>query len=333
MKAHTLLTLAVLSTPAWAGTLFQEKEVEFTLNFPYEDLIEDRDTEYRSASINLKEKELPGLVKRRNGNKDTYCGFPHLQLKADKSLAKNTLFEGVRAVKLKTHCAPLSGSSTPTSNYGTEKELRLEYFAREAYKELSVLSFNTVLATINYQSFDFQFSQQEKALIYENEKDVIARAGGREIKEADDPYGNDEKTREYFGKLRSKFNQDSLAMFYLFQSFLVNDSWQLCGLKESTTFSKNTFVVESSNGKWEPVAFDFNRSQLVGESLDADYMISLQKLMIEERPRTIAPQSWERAKKLFKEKKEDLKKIVRRTTNEGSHTRLIKIIDKFASAL
>lgn len=220
----------------------------------------------------------------------------------------------------------------PTSNYGTEKELVLEYFARQAYRVLAPFAFRTAIAKIQYESFDGRYRETKTALLYENIKDLKLRHKLREISEADEPYGDDQLTMKYFSSLLSKFDQQSLANFYLFQTFILNESWQLSGLKESTTFAKNALVVESESGKWYPLAYDFNRSQLVGEDLTDIYYLSLQRLMLDEKPIGIGTQAWEQAEQNFRAKAPQLKSLVMEL--EGvDQDRLIRIIDGFLNLI
>ena len=323
-----------LSLTATAQTVFDKKTGQFGLTLPLEDLQKDLlDEEYKVATINLPEKALPALIKRRTGNKDTYCRFPHLQLKADKSLAKGTDFENVRAAKMKTHCDPRDGVAMPTTNYGTTLELELEYFAREVWATLSPYAYRTAKVTIDYTSFDKTYSAREPALIYENDKDLKGRLGVRFIEEADDPYGNEEQSLAYFATLRQNFDQNTLALLYVFQAFLVNDSWHLAGLKDSTNFAKNVQVVAATSGRWYPVPWDFNRSLVVGEQMEAFLMTDLQSLMLDEAAGKLPARSLAAARSTFRSRAGEIRRLADSVSDEAARARLIDAINGFTGLL
>lgn len=241
-----LALLLIASAPAGAQGLFKNTDpLRITITAGMGALIRDRDSTDRvmhgaelsypdstGAAITMGiELRTRGHFRRQSRN----CDFPPLKVEIKKEVAKNTLFEGNRTLKLATNCRPSRGDY--------EQYILQEYALYRMYQALTPWSFRTRLVHVTYQDSTGKAKPvQSWGFLVEDDGDLAQRRNVRTFSEMGATFDDLEATN--FGYIQ------------LFQYMVGNTDWSVGGLH-------NIALLRDSIGTVYPVPFDFDWSGAV----------------------------------------------------------------------
>lgn len=253
--AGALAGAALLASPATAQErLFSsESEIAFTLNTPFDRLIDgaDRSTDPYPGTLTMGAQSWPLEIAPRGFTRRTgdLCTFPPLKLDFDKPAMAGTLFHGQNKLKLVTQCRA-------QSNY--EQMLVREFTVYRLYNTLTPLSFRVRPASVTYHDSDGRREDVTRfAFLVEDAGDMAERNGLKEI-ELD--------ARRVSS---TQIDDAGLVRYALFQLVIGNQDWEYFAGPVGDTCCHNSKLVgpEGATTGLAPVPYDFDFSGLV----DAPY--------------------------------------------------------------
>ena len=232
-------------------------EMEFYLEWDslFNDIGEDPDYHEGTLvyyNITGTRKEIEVEARARGGfrkNPDN-CNFPLLKLKFKKKNVEGTVFEGLKEIKMVTHC------QNEIADF--EQFLLQEYLIYKSYNLYTPLSLNTRLARIHYLD-----SQRPKdtltrfAFFLENPEDMASR--------------NDGELLELESAQEDKLDQDQLAMMAIFNYMIINTDYSVPIMHNVILVSRNYFEPPF------PVPYDFDWSGLINIPYDSPYMTYIEE--------------------------------------------------------
>jgi hypothetical protein len=227
-------------------------EMEFYLEWDslFNDVGEDPDYHegtlvyYSSKGI---KKEIEVEARARGGfrKKPENCNFPLLKLKFKKKNVKGTLFEGLKDIKMVTHC------QNEIADF--EQYLLQEYLIYKTYNIYTPLSLNTRLARIHYlDSQRLKDTLTRFAFFLENPEDMASR--------------NDGELLELESAREDKLDQDQLAMMAIFNYMIINTDYSVPIMHNVILVSRDYFDPPL------PVPYDFDWSGLIKIPYDSPYV-------------------------------------------------------------
>ena len=219
-----------------------ETPLEITLVFPFDSVLNDigdapKDWE---GQMILPNYEMPYNIEikvrgsfRKNPR---YCDFPPLKIKFDKEKMQSTVFDGLKKVKLVTHC------QTYDKDY--EQYLYQEYLIYKMYNIFTDVSYRVRLVNVTYKNSDIPGMIIKKPAFFLEDPDVIAnRFDGQEL--------------EVKNVARYEVNKQHYEMLSVFQYMIMNKDWSVPLLHNIKLIATNPY-----NGPL-PVPYDFDWSGMI----------------------------------------------------------------------
>ncbi len=251
MNRHTIRRiLAIIAlmapVPAVAQGLFKKPDaLEVTITTGLGKLIRDRDsTERVTHGAELSYKDSAGtavtvaITLRTRGHfrrQARNCDFPPLKVEMTKDVARKTIFEGNRTLKLASSCRPSS------SDY--EQYILQEYSLYRMYQALTPWSFRTRLAHVTFQDSTGKSKPvQSWAFFVEDDGDLAQRRSSKKF--------------ETKGALFDDLEPQQFGLMQLFAYMAGNTDWSVAGLH-------NVTMLRDSSGTVHPVPYDFDWSGAV----------------------------------------------------------------------
>jgi hypothetical protein len=184
---------------------------------------------------------IPVEVRARGNFRRANCFFPPLRLHFSKKDIANTVFKGNRSLKLVLPCQKSNAYNTLIDK---------EYLIYKMYEHLSPYYFHTRLADIELT--DDREAKSKSYMVHgffiEDDDEVADRHHGKIIEPIDH-------------RIHPLQLSDTAAVVQdLFQYMISNTDW-------STVMQHNNKVMQLNNGKYIPLAYDFDMSGFV----DAPY--------------------------------------------------------------
>jgi hypothetical protein len=238
--------------------LFRDRTpLELTIRAPFPELFKDRDTletKPVSGTIELVDEKrgavsLPLTLETRGHFrlKRTTCAFTPLKVRVDKEQAKGTLFGNQGSLKLVTHCQG-------ASRY--EQNLLVEEGVYRMYNILTPLSHRTRLARIRYvTTSDTTKVVTRYGFLIEDDEEMAKRNNGRLLMQT--------------GGTLNQMDPEQMDLVSVFQYMIGNTDWSVFAIH-------NIRIVDVQGGEYQPVAYDFDFSGLVGSSYASpDYRLPI----------------------------------------------------------
>jgi hypothetical protein len=189
--------------------------IYFTLTFNFDSLYKGGQSEVKEypAILGFSTDNIPlttipvGISKRGHFRKNTdNCTFPPLRLHFKNNSVKGTLFEGLKKLKIVTHC---QNKDTLFDQY-----ILLEYYLYRIYNILTERSFKVRLVRCFYtDSKCFYPNIKRWGILLENPKDLAYRINGEIL---DVRYLTPKATNLYY-----------YALMRLFQNMIINRDWSI----------------------------------------------------------------------------------------------------------
>ena len=197
------------------------------------------DSTYIAIVVHYKTPEglwdsIPSSVRTRGHFRKKHCFFPPLRIKFKKKDANGTLFEGTKSLKLVMPC----------HGYQTSNDLILkEFLCYRLYEAACPYVFRTRLVdiTLNDQGKNGNTYQLQGILIEDD--DAAAERYNAKVFE-----------HPKFDPLQ--FQDTSSLRLDFFQYMIANTDF-------STTFLHNIKAIQTKNGRFIPIAYDFDMSGVV----------------------------------------------------------------------
>ena len=173
------------------------------------------------------------------------CDFPPLKLKFKKKSVAGTVFEGLKDIKMVTHCQ--------NENLDYEQYVLQEYLIYKAYNIYTPLSFKTRLARIHYMDmYEQQDTLTRFAFLLENPEDMAIRNHGELL--------------EFESAPEDKLDQGQLALMAIFNYMIINTDYSVPIMHNVVLVSRNYFEPPL------PVPYDFDWSGLINIPYDSPYV-------------------------------------------------------------
>ena len=241
------------------GAVFfaSDKLLEMELHMPWDSLLADigEDPDYHDGHMvyydNTGRKITFKVKARARGNfrkNPDNCNFPPLKLKFKKSAVKGTLFEGMKDIKMVTHC------QNEKSDY--EQYVLQEHLIYKTYNIYTPLSFRSRLAKMQY--LDLQNPQDTLtrfAFFLENPEDMASRNQGELL--------------EFDSAPPDKLDQGQLTLMALFNYMIINTDYSIPIMHNVVLVSRDYFEPPL------PVPYDFDWSGLINIPYDSPYVAHL----------------------------------------------------------
>jgi hypothetical protein len=226
---------------------------EIELHLPLDSLLKDvgEDPDYHDGTLVYFDSsgtrmELIVGARARGGfrkNPDN-CDFPPLKLKFRKRSQAGTIFEGLRDIKLVTHCQ----GETPDF----EQYVLQEYLLYKIYNIYTPLSFKVRLARIHYiDMYEVGDTLTRFAFFLENPEDMASRNQGELL--------------EFESAPQDKLDQDQLVLMAMFNYIIFNTDFSIPIMHNVVLVSKDYFEPPL------PVPYDFDWSGLIDIPYDSPY--------------------------------------------------------------
>lgn len=238
--------------------LFREHEVlSVKLSYSHKDIRRNtNDSTYIKTDLYYKSKEglwdtLKVKLRARGNYRLKNCYFPPVKLKIKKSVAKGTIFEGNKKLKLVLPCL-------------TQKDLNdnvvKEYIAYKLYEIISPYHFKTRMVDIDFTEIRSRKETQHelKGILIEDIDNVADRHNAKTLKRSVHP-----------------LQQDNICSVQndFFQYLIGNTDY-------SIAYQHNEKLIFVPNKKAMPVPYDFDMSGLVNASYAVVSVVQNQQLDI-----------------------------------------------------
>ena len=173
------------------------------------------------------------------------CDFPPLKLKFKKDEVEGTVFEGLKDIKMVTHC------QDDIPEY--EQYVLQEYLIYKTYNLYTTLSFETRLVRMHYIDLSGAGDTLTRfAFFLENPEDMASRNHGELL--------------EFDSAPADKLDQDQLALMALFNYMIINTDYSIPIMHNVVLVSSNYFEPPL------PVPYDFDWSGLINIPYDSPYV-------------------------------------------------------------
>jgi len=241
----TIALFISLSNYSISQKLFESSEtIEITISTDMETLIKDIEDNniYHDADLLYLDKlgnpvSLKIKLKTRGHfrKQPSNCTFPPLQMKIEKETATNTIFDGIKKLKLVTHCR---------KNSKYEQYLLQEYLIYKAYNIFTEYSYRVRLARITYLDMKNKINPVTKfAFFIEPANDMAAR--------------NNCKILKAKSVHPDKTNYDLINMTSVFQYMIGNTDWSVATLHNIHLIRENPYTAPIS------VPYDFDWAGII----------------------------------------------------------------------
>ena len=236
-----------------AGLFSSESVLEMEMYLPWADLLADvgEDPGYHDGTLVYYDstgarKEIALEARARGGfrkNPDN-CDFPPLKLKFRKRDVAGTVFEGLKDIKMVTHCR------SDITEY--EQYVVHEYLIYKSYKIHTTLSFEARLAKLHYMDLPQAGDTLTRfAFFIENPEDMAARNQGELL--------------EFDSAPEEKLDQPQLTLMALFNYMIINTDYSIPIMHNVVLVSRDYFEPPL------PVPYDFDWSGLINIPYDSPY--------------------------------------------------------------
>jgi len=237
-----------------AGLFDTDTLLEMELFLPWDSLLTDigEDPGYHEGTLvyydstgTKKELMVEARARGHFRKSPDNCNLPPLKLKFKKKSVAGTVFEGLKDIKMVTHCQ--------NENLDYEQYVLQEYLIYQTYSLYTPLSFKTRLARIHYM--DMHGSQDTLtrfAFFIENPEDMASRNNGEYL--------------ELEFAQEDKLDQEQLALMAIFNYMIINTDYSIPIMHNVVLVSQDYFE------PLLPVPYDFDWSGLINIPYDSPYM-------------------------------------------------------------
>ena len=197
------------------------------------------DSTFISVVVHYKTPEglwdsIPSSVRTRGHFRKKHCFFPPLRIKFKKKNTDGTVFEGTKSLKLVMPC----------QSFKTSNDLILkEFLCYQLYEAASPYVFRTRLVDITLNDQDKSVKTYQLQGIFIEDDDAAAKRYNAKVFE-----------HPKFDPLQ--FQDTSSLRLDFFQYMIGNTDF-------STTFLHNIKAIQTKNGRFIPIAYDFDMSGVV----------------------------------------------------------------------
>ena len=249
---HVLIAIllafaAPLQAQGTAKPLFSSYDtIALTLQGPLQSLIHNREFQgaVPATLTDPAGNRIPVSVRLRGITRRTaeVCDFPPLRIDLVSPPPANSIFTGLRRLKLVTHCK---------SSAGFQQKVLLEYAAYRMYAVLTERSMRARLANIAYNDEGGRPIVQRVGFFIEDESDVAARNGMQVVHMGE---------RMPIAYLSAR----DAARYALFQHLISNHDWSMRAGPAGEECCHNARLIGmAAPGQVVPVPYDFDFSGLV----------------------------------------------------------------------
>jgi hypothetical protein len=193
--------------------------------------------------------------------RESECDFPKLKLDFSGARAEGSLFQGISAVKIGTHCSERPDG--PGGKYGrwpNEKAAHREAFVYRLLEAMNIATLKARPARITYIDPKDRQAQPlvRAAMVLEDDAEALERFGGRR-----------ELPANQFGSATSVFAMPDLARLFFGQAMIGNFDWCLRMSPRDTYRCNDTTPIWNivgiirSEGMAVPVIHDFDIAGMV----------------------------------------------------------------------
>ena len=239
------------------GLFTRETLLEMELHLPLDSLLNDvgEDPGYHGGTLVYfdsigKRVELSIEARARGNFRKTpdNCNFPPLKLKFRKETVAGTVFDGLKDIKMVTHC------QNESPDY--EQYVLQEYLIYKTYNIYTQVSFKVRLARIHYLDIYSPADTLSRfAFFLENPEDMARRNNGELL--------------EFESAPPDKLDQDQLALMTMFNYMIINTDYSIPIMHNVVLVSRNYFEPPL------PVPYDFDWSGLINIPYDSPYVAYL----------------------------------------------------------
>lgn len=223
--------------------------------------------------------QIPVKINIKGFTSTQFCTLPKLELKLDKTLKKNTLFENIKSIDLHTHCVEQDDTTAidPVKvAFNAHREALLYRFM----DILEIPGFRARPIMMEYQDTDAPSTMQAKpnfqyqAFFLEDYGDFRKRnnlkaiRGVNDVTKTDtDPADIDKLATYVFSHIEQHpaIDREDVARAALFQHLIGNGDYFIqttaTGYRHGKPTDENLWnmkIVESADGKWITIPQDFN---------------------------------------------------------------------------
>jgi hypothetical protein len=324
--------LALLLVIAWSSlqhashaaesALFVDAEpVAVTIVAPMRELISHRSDKasyparLQFTGADGRVTDLPVALSARGHSRLRACSFPPLRLAFEPDVARDTLFAGLRRVKLVTQC---------TTRNTAESWLALEYGIYRGYNVLTDASYRVRRLDVTFREADSSWSRFQQAFIIEPDEHVAARLGRVAVRPPRVDY--------------EQFDKQEMAISSLYQYLIANTDYAVKRGPEGEGCCHNgrVFAPRGSDTDFVYLPYDFDQAGLV----NTDYARPDRRLEIPNvRTRLYRGFCWHNdelapAIARFNERREELlAAMLPDTLSKGMIRRSTNFIDRFYSTV
>jgi len=219
----------------------------------YRDPQTERDVDVGAVAVSVR-----GNTSRR----DSECTFPKLKIEFSKSdHRRGTLFDGVHAIKIGTHCGERSdGALTKYGRWANDKSPHREAFVYALLNAIGIPTLDARPADITYVD-DAGGSPPltRRAMLLEDDDAAIARLGGK-------------GQLDRFDSAREDFDTESAAGVAFAEAMIGNFDWAVKFAPDDYYRIDqvhplwNVLAIDRHDGKAFPLIYDFDLSGIVAGS-------------------------------------------------------------------
>lgn len=264
------------------STLLKAKELMF---FETKNVVVEGKLSYTDS--NGKNIQIPVKINIKGFTSTQFCTLPKLELKLDKTLKKNTLFENIKSIDLHTHCVEqedVNAMDVVKAAFNAHREAML-------YRYMDILEipgFRARPIMMEYQDTDAVSTMQAKpdflyqAFFLEDYGDFRKRNNLKAIRGVNDitkivtdPTDSEKLASFVFTSVEQHpiVDRDDAARAALFQYLIGNSDYFIqttqTGYRHGKPTDENLWnmkIVENVDGRWVTIPQDFNFSQIIMNS-------------------------------------------------------------------
>jgi hypothetical protein len=260
--ACALLPAVAPARPAPAALFASEETLEVALSVPWAELRKPSATARRHPTTVAytdaagRPRQVPATVEVRGINRRRICRFPPYRLRFAAADAAGTVFEGVRALKVVTHCA----HGRRWSQYPV-----LEFLAYRMFNTVTPHSYAVRPLQVTYLDASGEGGEQRFAFVIEHTDDMARRNGRRHV-----------ETGAFAAR---DYDAAQMGRFMLFQLMIGNTDWEILGAPGDRECCHNVRVTRGDGPEGlVAVPYDFDASGFV----DAHYSVADARLPIDD---------------------------------------------------
>ncbi len=237
-----------------AGLFATELVLDLELYMPWDSLLSDvgEDPKYHEGTLayydssgTRVEFKVEARARGHFRKNPDNCDFPPIKLKFRKKSVAGTIFEGLKDIKMVTHCQ--------SENPDFEHYVLQEYLIYKIYNILTPLSFQARLARLRYMDMSgSQDTLTRFAFFIENPEDMAIRNHGELL--------------DFESAPPAKLDQDQLALMAIFNYMIINTDYSIPIMHNVVLVSRDYFEPPL------PVPYDFDWSGLINIPYDSPYL-------------------------------------------------------------